>query len=67
MEDKVFEEEESAEPAWGFSTPVHPVCDRGRRIQSLRAFRQAGLKEKVDPRVLSRHGVEDDEGNNTYV
>ena len=35
VEDEVFEEEESAESEGGLARPCHPVCDRGRRIQSL--------------------------------
>ena len=42
-EDEVFEEEESDEVLGALARPCHPVCDRGRRIKSHRAFRRAGI------------------------
>ena len=43
VEDEVFEEEESEEVEGGLARPCHPVCDRGRRIESRRAFRRAAF------------------------
>ena len=42
--DDVFEEEESEEVLGGPARPCHPDYVRGRRIQSRRAFRRAGLE-----------------------
>ena len=42
--DEVFEEEESAEVLGDPARHCHPDYVRGRRIQSLRAFRRAALR-----------------------
>ena len=58
VEDEVFEEEESAEVEGGPARPCHPACSRGRRIQSLRAFRQAAFKGRCSRTRDRRHMIE---------